>query len=140
MPRLTSEAFGGGDQSWLGSSHSIANCRTETLDISAFTKATHYPDGFIPSGTPVCKTGGVLVPLTGDNAADFAGREEWPRQIPTTRSLRTWSGRTRGAAQLRSVHAQNSPAASRLGHPWGGHAHCRRCPHLRRVAGGRLPV
>lgn len=73
MPRLTSEAFGGGDQSWLGSSHSIANCRTETLDISAFTKATHYPDGYIPSGTPVCKTGGVLVPLTGDNAADFAG-------------------------------------------------------------------
>ena len=62
MPRLTSEAFGGGDQSWLGSSHSIANCRTETLDISAFNKATHYPDGYIPSGTP------ALAPQSGSDS------------------------------------------------------------------------
>lgn len=73
MPRLRVENFGGGDQSWLGSAHSIGNCRTETLDISAFTAGTHYPDGFIPSGTPVAKTGGVLVPLSGTNTADFAG-------------------------------------------------------------------
>lgn len=26
-----------------------------TLDVSAFTKATHYPDGFIPSGTAISK-------------------------------------------------------------------------------------
>lgn len=62
MPRLKSETFGPGDQSWLGSSHSIRNCRTETLDISTFTAGTHYPDGYIPSGTPVAKVGGVLVP------------------------------------------------------------------------------
>lgn len=62
MPRLKTETFGPGDQSWLGSAHSIRNCRTETLDISTFTAGTHYPDGFIPSGTPVAKVGGVLVP------------------------------------------------------------------------------
>jgi hypothetical protein len=55
MPRLKSETFGTGDQSWLGSSHGIHECRTEVLDISAFTEATHYPDGYIPSGTPLSK-------------------------------------------------------------------------------------
>jgi len=62
MPRLKTETFGGGDQSWLGSTHGIANARTEILDISAFTATTHYPNGFIPSGTPVAKVGGLLVP------------------------------------------------------------------------------
>ncbi len=64
MPRLVSETFGGGDQSWLGSSHGIHECRTETLDISAFTAGTHFPDGYIKSGTPVAEVGGVLVPYT----------------------------------------------------------------------------
>jgi hypothetical protein len=64
MPRLQSETFGSGDQSWLGSSHGIHECRTETLDISAWTAGTHYPNGYIPSGTPCAKVGGVLVPYT----------------------------------------------------------------------------
>lgn len=62
MPRLATETIGAGDQSWLGSAHGIANCRTEFLDISAFTANTHYPDGYIKSGTPVAKVAGVLVP------------------------------------------------------------------------------
>lgn len=53
MPRLSTESFGTGDQTWLGSTHGIYNCRTATLDISAFTAGTHYPDGYIPSGTAV---------------------------------------------------------------------------------------
>lgn len=65
MPRLKSETFGGGDLSWLGSAHGIANARTEILDISTFTAGTHYPDGYIRSGTPVAKVGGVLVPYDG---------------------------------------------------------------------------
>lgn len=62
MPNLRSESIGAGDQSWLGSAHGIADCRTETIDISAFTAGTHYPDGYIPSGMPVARVGGVLVP------------------------------------------------------------------------------
>lgn len=65
MPRLKSETLGTGDQSWLGSSHGIRNCRTETIDISTFTPATHYPNGYLPSGLPVAKVGGVLVPYDG---------------------------------------------------------------------------
>lgn len=62
MPRLKSETIGTGDQSWLGSDHGIFNGRTELLDISTFTAGTHFPNGYIPSGTPVAKVGGVLVP------------------------------------------------------------------------------
>ena len=62
MPRLTVETYGAGDQSWLGSTHGIHNCRTETIDPTKFTASTHYPDGYIRSGQPVAKVGGVLVP------------------------------------------------------------------------------
>lgn len=78
MPRLKTETFGAGDQSWLGSSHGIYECRTEVLDISAFTDSTHYPNGYIPSGTPLAKVGGLMVPYTSDestttNAGVLAG-------------------------------------------------------------------
>ncbi|MDD7930076.1 head decoration protein [Microbacterium thalli] len=62
MPKLRTENFGSGDQTWLGSTHGIRNARTEILDVSTFTAADHYPDGYIPSGTPVAKVGGKLVP------------------------------------------------------------------------------
>ena len=65
MPRITTESFGSGNMSWVGSEHAINNARTETLDISAFTAGTHYPDGYVRSGTPVAKVGGVLVPYDG---------------------------------------------------------------------------
>lgn len=78
MPRMTSpESPTFGDNRWMGSTLGTAHARTEVLDISAFTKATHYPKGYIPSGMPVSKVGGKLVPYdatpdTG-NAASFAG-------------------------------------------------------------------
>ncbi len=62
MPRLKTETIGAGDQSWLGSAHAIWECRTETINVSAFTAATHYPNGFIPSGFPVAEVAGLLVP------------------------------------------------------------------------------
>lgn len=68
MPRLKTETVGAGDMSWLDSAHGLRNARTELLDISAFTAGTHYPDGYIKSGTPVAKVGGVLVPYTSAEA------------------------------------------------------------------------
>lgn len=62
MPRLKSETLGTGDQSWLGSTHGIANARTESVNLSAFTAGTHYPNGYIPSGFPVALVSGLLVP------------------------------------------------------------------------------
>lgn len=62
MPRYQTESFGAGNFAWLGTRHGINNCRTVMLDISAFTPATHYPDGYIRSGQPVALVGGMLVP------------------------------------------------------------------------------
>lgn len=64
MPRLSTTTIGAGDQSWLDSTHGMRNARTEQLDISAFTAGTHYPNGYIPSGTPLAKVGGLMVPYT----------------------------------------------------------------------------
>lgn len=62
MPRISSETIGSGDMSWLDSTHGIGNARTVSIDISAFTAGTHYPAGYIPSGTPVAIVGGLAVP------------------------------------------------------------------------------
>lgn len=53
MPKLRTDQYTAGDQSWLGSAHGIANCRTGVLDISKFDTATDAPKGFIRSGQPL---------------------------------------------------------------------------------------
>lgn len=60
MPRLKTDSYGGGDQSWLGSTHGIRNARTVSIDPSAFTAVS--TNGYIPSGTPVAIAGGLAVP------------------------------------------------------------------------------
>jgi hypothetical protein len=49
------ETFGQDDQSWLGSAHGTEMARSITLDTSAFTSGTHYPNGYFPSGLAVGK-------------------------------------------------------------------------------------
>lgn len=79
MPRMKTENLSGGNFSWIGEgAHGIADARTEILDISTFTAGTHYPNGFIPSGLPIAKVAGVLVPYdategTTTNAGILAG-------------------------------------------------------------------
>ena len=48
-------SFGQDDQSWLGSAHGTNAAQSITLDVSTFTKATHYPDGYLKSGLPLQK-------------------------------------------------------------------------------------
>jgi hypothetical protein len=79
MPKLRTESFtGAGDFRWLRSTHAIWNGRSETLNLAAFTAGTHYPNGYIPSGTPVALVAGLLVPYdsleaTTTNAGVLAG-------------------------------------------------------------------
>lgn len=47
--------YGGEDLSWRPSNHGEDMTPSITLDVSKFTEATHYPDGFIPSGVVVGK-------------------------------------------------------------------------------------
>lgn len=48
---VRTESFSVGSHSWLGSKHGVDEGLGCTLDLDEFTLATHYPDGFIPSGT-----------------------------------------------------------------------------------------
>jgi hypothetical protein len=68
MPRMKSETLGAGDLSWLGSSHGLRNARPLPLNVSAFTAGTHYPNGYIPSGTPVAIVSNLVVPYTSAEA------------------------------------------------------------------------
>jgi hypothetical protein len=47
------ETVGQDDQSWLGSAHGTSSAESITLDLSTFTANTHYPNGYLPSGTPL---------------------------------------------------------------------------------------
>lgn len=51
-------SFGQDNQSWLGSAHGTNAAQTITLDMTTFTKATHYPDGYLKSGLPLQKLAG----------------------------------------------------------------------------------
>lgn len=52
---LRTETFQNEDQSWLASEHGTSSARSITLDKSAFTAGTHYPNGYFPSGLPLGK-------------------------------------------------------------------------------------
>lgn len=74
----TTGPFGVEDRSWLGSAHGTTATRTITLDVSAFTANTHYPKGFIASGTllgRITATGlyGPYSAAAGDGRQNAAG-------------------------------------------------------------------
>lgn len=53
---IKTESWTGDNQSWLGSAHGVGDVgRPVTLDLSAFTGGTHYPNGFLMSGLPLGK-------------------------------------------------------------------------------------
>ena len=63
---VRSDAIGTDIQDWMGSRHGTNNARTVTLAKAAFTAATHYPQGFIRSGTPLGRyTSGANTGLYG---------------------------------------------------------------------------
>lgn len=68
MPRLISETTGGGDLSWLGSTHGLRNARTVVVNVATFNAGTHYPDGYLRSGTPVAIVAGKAVPYDSTEA------------------------------------------------------------------------
>ena len=75
---VRTETFGQDDQTWIGAAHGIDLARSVSLDTSAFTEATHYPDGYIPSGTPlgrITATGlyGPYTPAAADGTDVLAG-------------------------------------------------------------------
>lgn len=63
---VISKKYGGGDDSWLGSRHGVANAESGTLDATAFTGTE------VLSGTPVVKgTDGKFEPAGTAAPAGF---------------------------------------------------------------------
>lgn len=59
------------DYTWAASRHGFDTAGSGTLNVPAFDAETHYPNGYIPSGTPVRKVGDLYEPLTeGDAEAE----------------------------------------------------------------------
>lgn len=66
---LKQDTFSQDRRDWLGSEHGTDAPRGVTVDVTKFTQATHYPDGYLKSGIPLGKitTSGLYGPY--DDAA-----------------------------------------------------------------------
>lgn len=54
MPGFTTTEYGSGDYSWLRNTDGLDDSAlTGTAPKAGFTEATHYPDGYLPSGLPL---------------------------------------------------------------------------------------
>lgn len=61
---VTTTSYSVENRSWLLSKHGTEYTPSATLDVSAFTAATHYPNGYLLSGIALAKltSGGKYVP------------------------------------------------------------------------------
>lgn len=85
-PRTSDPGWVTDDPSWLGSAHGTDSTETGTVDTALFTAATHYPDGYLPSGLPLAKVTATGLYGPYDNtAADgrevFVGHLVGPREV-----------------------------------------------------------
>jgi hypothetical protein len=67
---LTNKTYNVEDRSWLASRDGTEYTQTITLDVSAFTANTHYPNGYIPSGIVLGQitASGLYGPYAGQTA------------------------------------------------------------------------
>jgi len=80
MPGMKTQVIHGGNPTWLGSMHGVENSRTAVLDMAKFTPATHYPNGYLPSGLPLAKqTNGTYEPYASGKT--LAGFLTWERSV-----------------------------------------------------------
>jgi hypothetical protein len=110
---LRRESFLVDDQSWLGSEHGTQATESITLDTSAFTEGTHYPDGFFKSGIPLAK---LASGLYGPYAADTNETQQIAiTGTPTGGSFTiTWSGQTTAAVAYNATAAAVKSALEAL--------------------------
>ncbi len=62
---VRTEAWTVENRAWLGSRDGTPYTESITLDTSAFTANTHYPNGYVPSGLVLAKVGNLYVPYAG---------------------------------------------------------------------------
>ncbi len=93
------------DRSWLASRDGTEVTRSITLDTSAFTKATHYPDGFVPSGM-------LLALLPSGLYGPYAGRASEAQTVTITGGPTGGTFTLTLAGQTTAAIAYNATAAA----------------------------
>jgi hypothetical protein len=101
-------------RSWLLSQHGTDPGTTPsiTLDVSAFTPAIHYPNGYIPSGTAVAKitASGLYGPYTVSNEVQTLTEGG----SGLTNFTVTWNGQTTASLAAAATAAQVQSALEAL--------------------------
>ncbi len=101
---VTTEAWSVEDMSWLGSREGTEHSRSITLDTSAFTAGTHYPNGYVPSGTILVHLGANMYGPYGGNASE--GQTVTITGTPTGGTFTlTLAGQTTGAIAYNATAA-----------------------------------
>jgi hypothetical protein len=113
MPRLSTESFGAGDQSWLGGTHGIYNCRSVAPDPDLFT-SSDFPDGVVPSGTPIGLVTATdkVGPYTGDSTDEVQTVTEGGSGL--TSFTLTFSGQTTASLDDQATAAEVQAALEAL--------------------------
>ncbi len=107
----TTETFGNEDHSWLRSQHGTEAIETAVLDLSTFTKGTHYSAGYIKSGEPLGKIAATRLYGPYDDAASD-GRETLVGHLFTTQAVREGGGNITA-----NLLAHGKVVEARLPHP-----------------------
>ncbi len=107
----TTETFGNEDHSWLRSQHGTEAIETAVLDLTKFTKATHYSAGYIKSGEPLGKIAATGLYGPYDGAASD-GRETLVGHLFTTQAVREGGGNITA-----NLLAHGKVVEARLPHP-----------------------
>ena len=107
----TTETFGNEDHSWLRSQHGTEAIETAVLDLTKFTKATHYSAGYIKSGEPLGKIAATGLYGPYDDAASD-GRETLVGHLFTTQAVREGGGNITA-----NLLAHGKVVEARLPHP-----------------------
>lgn len=110
---LRTEAWTVEDRSWLGSQDGTQYTESITLDTSAFTANTHYPNGYVPSGT-------VLAKLDSGLYGPYSPSTNEIQQIAITGAptggtfTLTWDGQTTAAIAYNATAADVQTALEAL--------------------------
>lgn len=59
------------DYTWAASSHGMHTGFPVTLNVAAFNEATHYPDGYVRSGTPIREVAGKYEPTVATTGLTY---------------------------------------------------------------------
>lgn len=112
--RLTTEVSQVENRSWLGSRDGTDVTETVTLDVSKFTAGTHFPNGYIASGTVLGRITATGLYGPYDNAA-ADGREVAVGFLWNSTEVATGATRLGAPLQWRGVIKTNRlPANSGL--------------------------